>query len=189
MKHFLKVAQGIDVMPLLHALARKPLLWSENPIRCGFAESPHADVEDILLRFEDTDARPDEPDARTKIDAAPLAWTAAWRELPEVKAILWPLLHRVGAYELGRLMITKLRPGDSIGAHADTEGLYAQIPDMSRYHIALQGLPGSLFHVERETVQMLSGEAWLFDNRSTHSVVNNSADDRVHLIVDARIAP
>lgn len=184
MLNFLRIAIGIDVLPLMHALQRKPTLWGANPFRTAAKCSPHAEVDDVLLRFE-----VDEQRALDEETPGELGWCEAWRELPEVKPILMPLLMRVGAYEVGRVMITKLRPGCAIDAHADTRGAYARIPDMARYHVALQGLPGSLFHVERETVMMASGEAWLINNRAVHSVRNESADDRVHLLVDARIAP
>jgi len=51
----------------------------------------------------------------------------------------------------------------------------------------LQGLPGSLYKCGDETVEMLTGEIWWFDAHSTHEVLNNSAGDRVHLLVDVRI--
>jgi hypothetical protein len=33
---------------------------------------------------------------------------------------------------------------------------------------------------------MRTGEVWWFNNAIEHEVVNNSADDRIHLIVDIR---
>jgi hypothetical protein len=33
---------------------------------------------------------------------------------------------------------------------------------------------------------MAPGEAWWFDNAQEHEVINNSADDRIHMIVDIR---
>jgi hypothetical protein len=33
---------------------------------------------------------------------------------------------------------------------------------------------------------MLTGTAWWFQHREVHAVENNSADDRVHLLVDVR---
>jgi uncharacterized cupin superfamily protein len=63
-------------------------------------------------------------------------------------------------------------------------GRYANT--MSRYHIPLQSGPGVLFRAGDEHVYMRPGEAWDFNAHAEHEVVNNSADDRVHLIVDIR---
>lgn len=185
MRHFLKIAQGMDVLPLMHTLMRKSHLWGEKPARTASEGSPHVEAKDILLRFEDVAGAC----SMNELDHAPMIWHPAWYELPEVRLLIAPLIARVAGYELGRVMLTKLEPGDSIRPHADVLGDYAETPDMARYHIAVQGLPGSMFHVDRESVQMLTGEAWWIHNRVTHSVINNSADDRIHLIVDMRVAP
>jgi quercetin dioxygenase-like cupin family protein len=58
----------------------------------------------------------------------------------------------------------------------------------TRYQIALQSLPGALFNIEDETVNFRSGDIWLINNKAEHSVVNNSADDRIVCIVDIRSA-
>jgi quercetin dioxygenase-like cupin family protein len=49
-------------------------------------------------------------------------------------------------------------------------------------------LPGALFHSGDETSNFHTGEVWWVNNRVTHSVVNNSADDRIVCIVDIRSA-
>ncbi|MCH7852629.1 MAG: aspartyl/asparaginyl beta-hydroxylase domain-containing protein [Candidatus Marinimicrobia bacterium] len=87
---------------------------------------------------------------------------------------------------LGRVLITRLAPGKSIAPHADG-GAPAEYYE--RYQVALQSLPGCLFTVGDETVTFNAGDVWHIDNRMTHSVVNNSADDRVVMIVDIRVAP
>lgn len=195
MRCFQRIANGVDVGPLAHALQRKPYLWGGDPVRTTFPNSPHAEVDDVLLRFEDMDpemlaeASFGDEAARATLEAAPRVWRAAWGELPEAKPLILSLLNRVGAYELARVMITRLKPGGRIYPHADTEGLYANLPDIARYHMVLQGLPGSLFHCGPETVQMLTGEVWHFDAHQVHSVENNSTDDRVHMLIDCRLAP
>jgi quercetin dioxygenase-like cupin family protein len=90
---------------------------------------------------------------------------------------------RVEGERLGRCIITKLKPGAVIDPHVDSGDHAAYF---ERYHIVLQSLPGSVFHAGGETVQMRVGEVWWFDNSSMHSVINNSADDRIHLIVDIK---
>ena len=81
-------------------------------------------------------------------------------------------------------MVTRLKPGARITPHID-QGAPAEY--FSRYQIALQSLPGANFRVDEETVNFRSGDAWWFDNRQEHEVVNNSADDRIVVIVDIRV--
>lgn len=189
MRRFLKIVEGVDVFPTVQALQRREDLWNADPIRTTFPGSPHAEADDVLLRFEEIGAAPDDPDLDAKSEAAPRTFRPAWNALPQVRNLLGPLMMRVGAYELTRVLITRLKPGGRIGAHADVRGTYANLPDIARYHLVLQGLPGSLFHCGEETVQMLTGEVWSFDARSVHMVENNSADDRIHLLADMRLMP
>lgn len=176
MRHFQKIAEGVDTLPVLLALQRQPRLWNADRRRQEFEHSPHADVDDILLRFEDDVS-----------DAATLRWRDGWVDLPEVRPLLPALLMRLQAYSLMRVMITRLAPGREIKPHKDVLGDYVSVPDLVRAHVVLQGLPGCQFYCGGETVQMLTGEVWTFDAREAHAVVNNSADDRIHLIVDARV--
>jgi hypothetical protein len=53
LRNFLKIAEGVDVMPLLSALARSPELWNQNLLRTTHQSSPHTQVDDIWLRFND----------------------------------------------------------------------------------------------------------------------------------------
>lgn len=194
MKCFQRIAAGIDVLPLAHALQRKPYLWGAEPMRTRLVNSPHAEVEDILLRFEDVPpdlaARASQggPEAWAEFEACPLAFRPAWTDLPEAKPLVQGLMVRVGAYELGRVVITKLKPGGTIYPHADT-GLYSETPDRSRYHLVLRSVAGSNFHCGAETVHMAPGELWWFDAQAPHSVQNNGNDDRLHLLIDVRVMP
>ncbi len=194
MRYFQRIAAGVDVLPLAHALQRKPYLWGAEPMRTLVHNGPHAEVDDVLLRFEDVPpalaAKASEggAEAWAEFEALPLAFRPAWTELPEAKPLIQGLMVRVGAYELGRVVITKLRPGGCIYPHADT-GAYSETPDRSRYHVVLNSTPGSTFRCANEAVYMAPGDIWWFDPQSVHSVENNGVDDRLHLLVDVRIAP
>lgn len=190
MRSFQFIASGIDVLPVMHAIERKAHLWNDNQVRQRFDGSPHAAVDDILLRFEDISpdvAALPPAEIERALSRAPRIFQPAWAELPEVRPMLSALLARVGAYELARVLITRLRPGEQILAHADTQGEYANLPDIARYHVVLQGRPGSVFNCGNESVCMETGTAWWFDAHQVHSVVNASDDDRIHLLIDARV--
>jgi hypothetical protein len=100
---------------------------------------------------------------------------------------VFDLMRRVGAYALDRLLITRLLPGRRIHPHADDVGPYVHDPERSRYIVALQGLPGATYRVGDETVTPLSGQVWWFDATTQHEASNNSADDRIYMLVDLRV--
>lgn len=187
MRNFFKLAEGVNVQPLMHSLVRKPHLWNQNTLRTKFPQTPFSDIDDILLRFSDPATLPTE--GRVIGDATSI-WHPAANELPEVKPLVMALMHQVGAWTLDRLLVTRLRPGGVIQSHRDDEGEYVNQPGVARYHIVLQGAAGSNFICGEddadEVVNMQTGEVWWFDAHKRHSVENGSDRDRIHLLVDVR---
>lgn len=183
MKHFQQLAAGINVTPLMNALQRQPELWDANPIRTQHPGTAHAQVSDILLRFNDLSEYLRTGDPTTITDDREAIAYPAWDKLPQVRPVIFDLMRTVEATRLGRVIITKLPPGREITPHED-QGAPAEYYE--RYQVALQSLPGSLFHIGEETVNFRSGDVWMIDNRTIHSVQNNSADDRIVMIVDLR---
>lgn len=182
MKNFQKIAAGVDVTPLMHAVQRNSHLWNQNDLRTVHPGTPHTEVSDIWLRFNDLE-KYRAGDAQSVLDEHESVNYPAMFELFQVRPLIFSLMTRVEGERLGRCLITKLPPGAKITPHVDG-GAHAAYYE--RYHIVLQGLPGSVFRCGDEQVQMLTGECWWFDNSVEHEVINNSADDRVHLIVDIR---
>lgn len=178
MRYFYRLAEGVMVMPLMAQLARKPEMWNADKTRTEFEGTPHAEVDDILLRFGISRDDGDELEA---------ADTLAMSKLRGAKDMALQVMGLVGGVRLGRVVITRLAPGRQILPHADIMGEYSKY--YTRYHVVLQGLPGSLFGCGDETVNMRTGDAWWFDASAEHWLKNNSADDRIHLMVDVRIDP
>ena len=186
MRYFQLIAGGVDTMPMLLALQRHPELWNSDTFRTTYPGTPHSEVDDILLRYTGPSA---DRSVDTVIEDEQPVWLPAARMLPW-RTITLDLMRRVEAYQLDRLLITRLRPGARIAPHADNVGDYAAANnERARFHVVLQGFPGSLYHNGDETVAMLSGQVWTFTPREVHSVENNSSDDRIHLIVDVCLAP
>lgn len=179
MKFFQPIAANIDVIPVMNALAGKPHLWNQNRLRTEHPGTAHSQVSDIWVWFNDP------IDPKSVIDDREVIPFPAWSELPQLRPIIFDLMRRVDAVRLGRVIITKLPAGKRITPHVDG-GAPAEY--FTRYQIALQSLPGSLFHIGDETVNFRTGECWRINNRETHSVENNSSDDRIALIVDLRLA-
>jgi aspartyl/asparaginyl beta-hydroxylase (cupin superfamily) len=125
-------------------------------------------------------AIPDAPE--DVIDDCEVIPYRAWKELP-IRPLVLELMRLVDGIRLGRVIISRLAPGKSIPEHVD-QGAPATY--YRRYHLALQSEPGAVNHSADESVVYRMGELWWFDNASPHSVVNNSADDRIVLVMDVR---
>lgn len=179
MRNFQLMATNVDVLPLLHAIQVQPGLWNRNDLRRTYPNSPHAEVDDIWLWFNGTD----DPDS--VIDDREVEPYPAWSALPQARPFVFNLLRMVEGVRLGRVIITRLAPGKRIAPHADA-GAPAQYYE--RYQIVLQSLPGCVFRVGDETMTFQTGEVWHIANEREHEVVNNSADDRIVMIVDIRTA-
>lgn len=148
-------------------------------------DSPHTQVDDIWLRFNDTSLY----EGKELSEYAPLMdehesiCYPAWFKLSEVQPIIFDLMRLVNGTRLGRVLITRLAPGKSISAHVDG-GSHAAYYE--RYHCILKNLPGSNFRAAEEVVCMAPGDLYWFDNSQEHEVVNHSSDDRITLIIDIR---
>lgn len=174
MRYFYRLTEGVQVLPLMAAIARQPQLWNKDNCRREFVETPHAATDDILLRFGSKDGNDLEAVDQPAMSA-----------LPDVKSRILDIMRLVQGERLGRVVVTRLEPGKKILPHSDVLGNYAKY--YTRYHLVLQGMPGSLFTCGDETVCMLTGELWWFDASAEHSVANNSKDDRIHMLIDVRV--
>lgn len=180
MRHFLQLAGGIDVTPVLHALSLNQDLWNENTLRTAHPMTAHAEADDIWLLFNRIPANPAEV-----VDDVHVVPYRGWDVLGPLRALVLDLMRRVDGIQLGRVIVTRLKPGARITPHID-RGAPAEL--FTRYQIALQSLPGAQFRIEDETVNFRAGDAWWINNRAEHEVINNSADDRIVCIVDVRRA-
>lgn len=181
MKNFYRIAENVDVVQLMLALQQKPDLWDQNRLRTTHENTPHAQVSDIWLRFNDISLFQNAGVDPAILDQHESICYPAWHQLPEAQRLVHDLNARVKGFRIGRVLITKVRPGCRITKHVDS-GDHAAYYE--RFHIVLQSGPGCLFRGDDEQVHMKTGDCWWFQNKSEHEVINNSKVDRVHLIVD-----
>lgn len=197
MKNFLRMAEGVDIMPLLLAIQRNGQMWQEDTFLRHYPQGPFEDVQTIFLRFPERIVFDDEDPAEQArkielykqnllpgVDQHESIDYPNYALLPEARPLVQALMARANGVRLGRVMINKISAGGQIFPHADS-------PEHANYwnnrlHVVLQSLPGNDFRCVDEHVSMRSGEVWWFDHRLEHAVVNNSADDRIHMIVDIR---
>ena len=186
MKHFYRLAVNQNITPLMAAIRRTPDLWKEDTFLRDYPQGPFGEIESIMLRFpvkrvveqqEDLAKLKHFYDQHENIDYP------AYSLLPEARPLVMALMGAVGGVRLGRVMINKIAPGGRIFPHADTPD-HAEY--YSRHHIVLQAEPGCIFRCADEQVNMRTGEVWWFNNKLEHEVINNSAEDRIHMIVDIR---
>lgn len=190
-RNFLRIAQGINVSPLLIALFRQPELWNQYKVRSWHSRSAARSVDDIILRYNKFNGKLDDYVEAVCSNLAVECYPA-WERLPEAVELINSLMFSVRGVELGRVFISRLHPGNSIPIHNDLiKEAEEQFPYRTppakyydRYHIALRSSAGVSFMCGDEQAEMLPGEAWWFNNQIEHCVLNNSADDRLHLVVD-----
>lgn len=182
--HFLKLASNLDVLPLLLALRQQPGLWGRS-FRTTFAESPHREMLDIVLRVQVPEKSADHRET---------FWTPSWACLPQARPLVHGLMSRVDGERLGRVLITWAVPGAQIYPHRDIgpkeSGHYDTEPYFSRYHVVLESNPDCGFACgeegDEEVVFMEPGSCYWFNSSLMHSCWNKGATDRIHLIVDIK---
>lgn len=173
MRNFLQIAQGLDVLPLLHQLQTQSNLWNQNGLRREYPDSPHVVVDDIWLRFQALGG--------SVTDDAECLNYPAWDKLPAAQDVVFALMARVRGARLGRVIITRLPVGKVIAAHCDG-GACAEY--YNRYQVCLSASAGNVLRCDDESIAMRDGDVWMFDNLLEHEVINNSAADRLVMIID-----
>lgn len=181
MRNFLKLAQNVNILPLLHAVQTQPELWNADNLRTLYPDSPHAQADDIWLRFNDRALWESEPERI--MDEPESVNYPAWNKLTQAHGIVFDLLRTVQGSRIGRVMLTRLAPGKNIAPHIDG-GKYAAY--YNRYHVFLQNLPGANFRAGEEVICPQAGDVYWFNNKIEHEVINHSTDDRITLIIDIR---
>jgi hypothetical protein len=189
MKHFHRIASGLDVNPLVLAIKRKPELWQEDTYLRDYPKGPFKSMESIMLRFPEKRVFEQEEElekykqGQSVFDQHESIDYPAYALLPEARPLVMNLFNYVQGVRLGRVMINKVSPGGVIYPHADTP---EHANYYSRFHIVLQSSPGVVFRCADEQTYWETGSAFWFDNKLEHEVINNSDSDRIHMVIDAR---
>lgn len=169
----------VDVQPLIDALNQYPELWNLNTLRTTHDQSPHTQVQDIWIRFNEI---AEDSTRQSLLDDKESIWYGSASVLP-VREYIYRLAHDVFADRIGRIIITKMAPGTKIDPHVDMGGpaTYYQ-----RFHIAIQSKDGQVFKCGDEAFTPETGDVYAVNNSLEHSVENNSDVDRLTMIIDLR---
>lgn len=186
MRNFQCLAQGLNVTPLLAAITRRPELWTEDTYLRDYPQGPFKEIDSIILRFPPRSVHDTEEALKNheaNFDQHENVDQPVFKLLPEARPLIFGLMSLVQGERLGRCIINRIAPGGVIFPHKDTPA-HAEYWD--RFHIVLKSQPGVVFRCGDEKVYMAPGELYWFQNAEEHEVLNNSADDRIHLVVDVR---
>ena len=83
--------------------------------------------------------------------------------------------------QVGRVIFPKLKAGKTIDAHIDG-GDYLDVS--RRHHIPIVTNSKVFFAIDQGLLNMYEGECWEINNMKLHEVVNDSDEDRIHLLID-----
>lgn len=177
---FVQLASGIDTTPVLLELLRNADLWDRNPMRRLTEGSPHAEMRDIFVRYM---PEADITSETRRSEHRNVFWQA-WHALPSLRPMVFALMSRVQAVELGSILITKLPPGGEIHLHSDA-GSWGPTFYNTKAHVQLVGT--SVTTVEGEAFLQKQGDVITFDNLLMHGIKNVGENDRITLIVSMRV--
>lgn len=90
------------------------------------------------------------------------------------------VLARIGAV-WGRTRLMKLTGRAEVSPHFDVNYYWHA---RSRVHVPIVTKPTVRFICGDDEVNMAPGECWIFDTWRTHRVINDSEDERIHLVAD-----
>jgi hypothetical protein len=167
--------RGFNVAPLYWQLQQNPHLWDQHPARTESPASPHHELNDIWVRYGDTE--------RAK-DGKP--HDASWYPAADVlglKPVCHTLMHFVKGVELGGVLLTRIPAGVTCKPHVD-HGWHAT--RYEKFALQITSAPGQLFQFEDVALETRPGDVFTFNNQYTHWVTNPTAYERITLIVCIR---
>jgi len=182
LRRFVQIADGIEPLPLRLDLARNEHLWDARPDRRIYAGSPHAAMVDITARYMPEAELDADPETRRR-EHRNVFWPA-WHALPSLRPVVFGLMARVQAVELGSIIVTRLPPGKSIQPHSDAGSWSAEYYN-TKAHWTVQG--AAVVTCADEACAFTRGTVWTFDNLLVHSVTNQGDEDRIVAIISMRV--
>lgn len=173
----MKIASGVDVMPLLLQIERHPEVWDVYNQRKA-AYGPHTRISDIWVRYNDyANFTGDRAAFNAEHDSV---WYPESYKLPAVRDIVFSIMARVQGERLGGVLITRIPPGGCVEPHIDG-GWHAEY--YSKYAVQLKSAPGQAFCFDGESLDAKPGDVYWFNNLARHWVVNDTPSERMTLIV------
>lgn len=179
----LTVATGWHVERLRDSIAEHEELWDEYSMRTEYPESPHYHASDIWIRYN---AIENLSKGLREFNAPHDAvWYPAAGILTDVKALTLDVARLLGATRIGGTLLTKLPAGKSIKPHNDGASWHATYYNV-KAAVQIVGNANTVFRFKDCEIRPESGDVYIFNNSQDHTVVNDSSEDRITLIVAIR---
>lgn len=169
-----KLAEGLEVGPILDVLDAHPELWNQHTERTAHPNSPHHGLDDIWARYAPPGVDPTQPH------------DAEWYESPLTK-VLKPLIYELMSFvrgdHLGGVLITRIPAGAQCKPHTDP-GWHARYYE--KFAVSLRADPLQAFCFDSAALVTKPGDLFWFDNSQRHWVTNDTPNERITLIVCIR---
>jgi Aspartyl/Asparaginyl beta-hydroxylase len=154
--------------------------FDKHPYRRIGPNSPHAQMTDIWVRYQDMQEILRGESAKQNHESV---WYPVVERLPSVRKIAFTLMSFLDGERLGGILVTKLPPGGRILPHADG-GWHASYYD--KFYVPITAPEGSYMGFEDGNIVSKPGQVWWFDNSNLHWVENPSQQERISMIVCIR---
>jgi hypothetical protein len=185
MQPFELINVALDIDTLQKEVKQNYECFDLIPMRRIGKSSPHAQMTDIWVRYNDQKNMVDEElNSASKFNEEhDSVWYPVVEKFPSIKKVCFDLMAAVEGERLGGILITKLPPQGKIHPHVDG-GWHASYYD--KFYVPITAPKGSLFGFVGGDIHSEVGQAWWFDNSVPHWVENPTDDDRLTMIVCIR---
>jgi len=181
MKNFMFIGSGINVEPINLILKQNPDLWDENRERRDSQGSPHSEMNDIWVRYNDQKKFKESGDwSKFNQPHFPI-WYPAARKLHYIRPLAISMMAKMGSTHLGGILITRIPAGGKILPHVD-DNWHSRFYNCKLY-IPIQTNINCWNRCGDEVVTMNTGDCWYFNNAVEHEVQNQGSDERITLIL------
>jgi len=177
MDSFKLISDKLDVSNAATELDANSNLFGEFNARREAPNSPHAEMEDIWLRYGDISGMIESGDYSKIADEHDSIWL---KDLPECKKICFDVMALVNGERLGGVLITRLQSGGKITPHTDG-GWHAKY--YNKFYVPIKNEAGSVFGFNCGDIKPEIGDVWEFNNSHTHWVNNDSESERIAMII------
>lgn len=175
------IASGFDIAPLVAQIEARPDVWNRHRMRTEAYGTPHNEVSDIWVRYNDWGNFTGDVAAFNGPHES--VWYPVADEISEVKRLCREVCERTGLFNLGGVLITKIPPSGQVAPHIDG-GWHAG--HYRKFAVQLLGNADQVFWFEDSELRPEPGDLYTFDNSKLHAVYNRSSQDRMTCIICLR---
>lgn len=153
-----------------------------EPIKMSFGHFKPSTTSRKIILLRSFTKEHDEQKFPFKSFVGSARWENTIEKFPVTKSFCEDLCEQMDGLEIGKVLYAKMPPGGTMNWHTDSYPLYSSF---ARVHVPIQTKgEGSTFFNENGMFTMKEGFAYAYNTQPCHTALNNSDEDRFHLIVD-----